>query len=93
MGTGLALERARIVDEIARLPEQLSAPVLEHGAEFSGGQCRRLALARAFCGDHTSSSLTHQPPISVGSNQPAPTPELLRMRIYCELIERELTFR
>jgi ABC-type multidrug transport system fused ATPase/permease subunit len=42
------LEQANIADEIARLPRQLDAPVLERGRGLSGGQRQRLALARAF---------------------------------------------
>ena len=42
------LEQANLADEIASLPEQLDAPVLERGRSLSGGQRQRLALARAF---------------------------------------------
>jgi ABC-type multidrug transport system fused ATPase/permease subunit len=44
----LVLQQANIADEIARLPGQLDAPVLERGRGLSGGQRQRLALARAF---------------------------------------------
>lgn len=44
----LVLQQANIADEIARLPDQLDAPVLQHGRGLSGGQRQRLALARAF---------------------------------------------
>lgn len=44
----LALEKANISAEIASLPDQLDAGVLERGRSLSGGQRQRLALARAF---------------------------------------------
>jgi hypothetical protein len=44
----LVLEQANIVDEIARLPEQLDASVLERSRSLSGGKRQRLAPARAF---------------------------------------------
>ncbi|WBV42232.1 thiol reductant ABC exporter subunit CydC [Pseudoroseomonas cervicalis] len=43
-----ALERAGIADEIRALPQGLDTPCGEGGARFSGGQGRRLALARAL---------------------------------------------
>ena len=43
-----ALERARIADLIRALPEGLETRCGEAGARFSGGQARRLALARAL---------------------------------------------
>ncbi|EFH09886.1 ABC transporter ATP-binding protein, partial [Teichococcus cervicalis] len=43
-----ALERAGIADEIRALPQGLETPCGEGGARFSGGQGRRLALARAL---------------------------------------------
>ncbi len=43
-----ALDQAAIGDVVRGLPEQLDAWVGEGGARFSGGQGRRLALARAL---------------------------------------------
>lgn len=43
-----ALEAARIADVVRALPDGLDAWVGEGGARFSGGQGRRLALARAL---------------------------------------------
>lgn len=43
-----ALDRARIGDVVRALPEGLETRVGEAGARFSGGQARRLALARAL---------------------------------------------
>ncbi|MGH7156166.1 MAG: amino acid ABC transporter ATP-binding/permease protein, partial [Acetobacteraceae bacterium] len=43
-----ALEAARIADTVRALPDRLDTWVGEGGARFSGGQGRRLALARAL---------------------------------------------
>ncbi|MBP0443963.1 thiol reductant ABC exporter subunit CydC [Roseomonas sp. SSH11] len=43
-----ALERARIAELIRALPEGLETRCGEAGARFSGGQARRIALARAL---------------------------------------------
>ncbi|WP_426957268.1 thiol reductant ABC exporter subunit CydC [Muricoccus radiodurans] len=43
-----ALERARIADLVRALPEGLETRCGEAGARFSGGQARRIALARAL---------------------------------------------
>jgi ATP-binding cassette subfamily C protein CydC len=43
-----ALDAARIGDVVRTLPDQLDAWVGEGGTQFSGGQGRRLALARAL---------------------------------------------
>ncbi|MGC8531815.1 MAG: thiol reductant ABC exporter subunit CydC [Acidiphilium sp.] len=43
-----ALEAARIADMVRGLPDQLDAWVGEQGAQFSGGEGRRLALARTL---------------------------------------------
>jgi len=42
------LEQARIADAVAELPEGLDSYLGEGGHRFSGGQSRRLALARAL---------------------------------------------
>ena len=46
-----ALRRAHLEDDVAALPDGLSTVVGENGARFSGGQARRLAIARAFLRD------------------------------------------
>ena len=46
-----ALRAASLGDDIAALPDGLATMVGENGARFSGGQTRRLALARAFLKD------------------------------------------
>ncbi|MBT1099555.1 thiol reductant ABC exporter subunit CydD [Streptomyces sp. Tu10] len=46
-----ALARARLLDWVLALPEELDTPVGEHGARLSGGQRQRLALARALLAD------------------------------------------
>ena len=48
---GLALERARICSFIERLPDGLDTHVGEHGSRLSGGERRRLAVARALLKD------------------------------------------
>lgn len=46
-----ALERARLWDWVATLPDGLDTPVGEHGVRLSGGQRQRLALARTLLAD------------------------------------------
>ena len=47
----LALERARICSFFERLPDGLDTHVGEHGSRLSGGERRRLAVARALLKD------------------------------------------
>lgn len=47
-----ALRRAHIETWVRQLPKGLDTPVGEHGAKLSGGQRRRLALARALLANH-----------------------------------------
>ncbi len=46
-----ALAAARLLDWVETLPDGLDTPVGEHGVRLSGGQRRRLALARALIAD------------------------------------------
>jgi ABC-type multidrug transport system fused ATPase/permease subunit len=46
-----ALTEVRLLDWVDGLPEGLATEVGERGARMSGGQCRRLAIARALLAD------------------------------------------
>lgn len=43
-----ALGKAHLIDEVTEMPEQLDAQVGDRGTFLSGGQRRRVAIARAF---------------------------------------------
>lgn len=45
----LAAKQANLHDDIMQLPQQYQTQIGERGQGLSVGQCRRLALARAFC--------------------------------------------
>ena len=64
-----ALRRALIAaqaDEfVARLPQGLETPLAERGANLSGGEAQRLALARAFCARGRWCCSTSRPRISM----------------------------
>lgn len=46
-----ALRRACAWDFVQRLPQGLDTPLVDGGAQLSGGECQRLALARALLRD------------------------------------------
>ncbi|ALB22059.1 Putative multidrug export ATP-binding/permease protein [Piscirickettsia salmonis] len=46
------LKTVQLFDVVQRLPEGLDTWVGEHGSRFSGGQIRRIAVARALLADH-----------------------------------------
>lgn len=46
-----ALETARLAERVGRLPRQMLTPIGENGAGLSGGELRRLAIARAVLAD------------------------------------------
>jgi thiol reductant ABC exporter CydC subunit len=46
-----ALRQARLLDWVTSLPRGMATPVGEHGVALSGGQRRRLALARTLLAD------------------------------------------
>ncbi|MGJ3501155.1 putative ABC transporter ATP-binding protein [Piscirickettsia salmonis] len=48
----LALKTVQLFDVVQQLPEGLDTWVGEHGSRFSGGQIRRIAVARALLADH-----------------------------------------
>ena len=47
----IALQKASLDDLVSRLPQGLDTELLEGGARLSGGEIRRVALARAFLRD------------------------------------------
>ncbi|RNC77731.1 thiol reductant ABC exporter subunit CydC [Piscirickettsiaceae bacterium NZ-RLO2] len=47
-----ALKTVQLFDVVQQLPEGLDTWVGEHGSRFSGGQIRRIAVARALLADH-----------------------------------------
>ena len=46
-----ALERARLAERVGRMQRQMQTPIGENGAGLSGGELRRLAIARAVLAD------------------------------------------
>jgi ATP-binding cassette subfamily C protein CydD len=46
-----ALETARLAERVGRMPRQMLTPIGENGAGLSGGELRRLAIARAVLAD------------------------------------------
>ncbi len=69
-----AADRAGLTELIARLPQGLDTPVEENGSNFSGGECQRIAIARALLGgkdillmDEATSALDEQTAAAVES--------------------------
>lgn len=46
-----ALQDAAVADRVRAMPHGLDSWIGENGEALSGGECRRLALARAYCAD------------------------------------------
>lgn len=46
-----ALQQAQLAETVSSFPQQLETPIGERGAQLSGGQAQRLALARAYLKD------------------------------------------
>jgi ATP-binding cassette subfamily C protein CydD len=46
-----ALAKARLAKRVGRMPRQMLTPIGENGAGLSGGELRRLAIARALLTD------------------------------------------
>jgi ATP-binding cassette subfamily C protein CydD len=50
-GAAAALEKARLAERVGRMQRQMLTPIGENGAGLSGGELRRLAIARAVLVD------------------------------------------
>jgi ATP-binding cassette subfamily C protein CydD len=50
-GAAAALEKARLAERVGRMQRQMLTPIGENGAGLSGGEFRRLAIARAVLAD------------------------------------------
>ncbi|MEH2470768.1 ATP-binding cassette subfamily C protein CydD [Nitrobacteraceae bacterium AZCC 2161] len=50
-GAAAALDKARLAERVGRMQRQMLTPIGENGAGLSGGEFRRLAIARAVLAD------------------------------------------